>query len=145
VGIYHGGIELGMAEDLRNALDRHVILIKAGSEGMAEGVTVDVGTAEIKGRVFLYRVMPGGTITAYEKGIGAELVSVLLKIILDLLLQTGVDRHDPFLVALPMNQQKASCQVKAVDAKTAHLRHPEASVRHKKYSQSVLVFFNAFC
>ena len=46
-GVLHGGIDLGMAEQVLHLLDRHAFVDGSGSEGTAKLVRVHVGHAQL--------------------------------------------------------------------------------------------------
>jgi len=133
-----------MTEDLGDAFDGDVPLVEARGEGVPEGVAVDVGAAEVLGRILLYHIMPRGAVPAHQKAFLAELMAVLVQIGLDFLLEPGIDRDDAILPALAVDRHEAARQVDIADPQAAHLGHPQAPVGHEKNAHPMLIFRDGF-
>jgi len=140
VAVDHGGVEVGVAEDLGDALDGDALLVEAGGEGVAERVAVD-RAAGVEGAagVLLDGAVPGAAVAADEERVLVEEVSVLPEVVLDGGKKLPVDGNDALAAALPVDGEVFTREMEVAHAEGADFRDAEASVRHEGEAEAVAV------
>jgi len=144
MGVYHGSVELGMAEELGDTLDLDPLIVQDRGKGVAEGMAVNIPAAKVFNRVFLHHVMPGAAIQPDKKRLLIEIVAVLREILFDDILKPGGQRHNPLLAPLAGDPHEAPGQVDIAHPEIAHLRYPQARMGHEVKAEEMPIAFDVF-